>query len=68
MQAAGAKLTSWLQVLLEFQRDWSRHETYESARSIVVDHGGGYGMGLAYAREMIQPEQGGPRALLQGNT
>jgi nicotinamidase-related amidase len=68
MQAAGAKLTSWLQVLLEFQRDWSRHETYESARSIVVDHGGGYGMGLAYAREMIHPAQEGPRALVQGNT
>jgi hypothetical protein len=55
MEAAGAHLTSWLQVLLEFQRDWTRHETYESARSIVVDNGGGYGMGLSYARDMIRP-------------
>jgi nicotinamidase-related amidase len=55
MEAAGASLTSWLQLLLEFQRDWTRHETYEAARSIVVDHGGGYGIGLAYAREMIHP-------------
>jgi hypothetical protein len=55
MEAAGATLTSWLQVLLEFQRDWTRHETYEQARSIVVEHGGGYGIGLAYAREMIHP-------------
>lgn len=55
MEKAGASLTSWIQVLLEFQRDWTRHETYESARSIVVDNGGGYGMGLAYAREMIHP-------------
>jgi nicotinamidase-related amidase len=55
MEAAGAKLTSWIQVLLELQRDWTRHETYESARSVVVEHGGGYGMGLAYAREMIHP-------------
>jgi nicotinamidase-related amidase len=55
MEAAGATLTSWLQVLLEFQRDWTRHETYEQARSIVVEHGGGYGVGLAYAREMIHP-------------
>lgn len=53
--AAGATLTSWLQLLLEFQRDWTRHETYEEARSIVVDHGGGYGIGLAYARDMIHP-------------
>jgi nicotinamidase-related amidase len=55
MEAAGATLTSWIQVLLELQRDWTRHETYESARAIVVEHGGGYGMGLAYAREMIHP-------------
>jgi len=55
MQAAGAQLTSWIQVLLEFQRDWTRPETYEVARSIVVANGGGYGMGLAYAREMIHP-------------
>jgi nicotinamidase-related amidase len=55
MEAAGAVLTSWIQVLLEFQRDWTRHETYEGARAIVVDNGGGYGMGLAYAREMIHP-------------
>jgi nicotinamidase-related amidase len=54
-EAAGAKLTSWIQVLLEFQRDWTRHETYEAARAIVVEHGGGYGIGLAYAREMLHP-------------
>jgi len=53
LEQAGARLTSWIQVLLEFQRDWTRHQTYEAARSIVVDHAGGYGMGLAYAREMI---------------
>jgi len=55
MESAGAQLTSWIQVLLEFQRDWTRHETYEDARSIVVTNGGGYGIGLAYAREMIHP-------------
>jgi nicotinamidase-related amidase len=55
MEAAGAKLTSWIQVLLEFQRDWTRHETYEAARAVIVEHGGGYGIGLAYAREMLHP-------------
>ncbi len=57
MEAAGAHMTSWLQVLLEFQRDWTRHETYEGARSIVESNGGGYGMGLTYASEMLQPAQ-----------
>jgi nicotinamidase-related amidase len=55
LEQAGARLTSWIQLLLEFQRDWTRHETYEAARAIVVANGGGYGMGLAYARDMIHP-------------
>jgi nicotinamidase-related amidase len=55
LEQAGARVTSWIQVLLEFQRDWTRHATYEAARAIVVANGGGYGMGLAYARKMIHP-------------
>jgi nicotinamidase-related amidase len=55
MQAAGIIMTSWIQVLLELQRDWTRKETYEAARAIVEANGGGYGIGLAYSREMIHP-------------
>ena len=55
MQAAGARITSWIQVLLELQRDWTRKETYDGARAIVEANGGGYGIGLAYARDMIKP-------------
>jgi nicotinamidase-related amidase len=55
MAAGGARMTSWIQVLLELQRDWTRHETYDGARAIVETHGGGYGIGLAYARDMIRP-------------
>lgn len=55
MEAAGARMTSWLQVLLELQRDWTRRETYDGARAIVEAHGGGYGIGLAYSRTMIRP-------------
>jgi len=55
LEQAGARLCSRIQVLLEFQRDWTRHATYELARAIVVANGGGYGMGLGYAREMIHP-------------
>jgi len=53
MTAAGAQVTSWLQALLELQRDWTRHQTYDGARAIVESNGGGYGIGLAYARDMI---------------
>lgn len=55
MQSSGIQLTSWLQVLLELQRDWTRHETYDGARAIVEEFAGGYGIGLAYARDMIKP-------------
>jgi nicotinamidase-related amidase len=55
MEAAGARPVSWIQVLLELQRDWTRHATYDGARAIVEAHGGGYGIGLSYARDMIKP-------------
>jgi nicotinamidase-related amidase len=55
MQEAGDIMTSWIQVLLEFQRDWTRKETYNGARAIVEANGGGYGIGLAYSRDMIHP-------------
>ncbi len=45
-------VTSWLQVLLELQRDWTRHATYDAARNVVVANGGGYGIGLNYVKDM----------------
>jgi len=53
MSAQGAQLTSWLQVVLELQRDWTRKETYDGARAVIESNGGGYGIGLRYAKEML---------------
>ncbi len=53
MQAHGAQVTSWAQVLLELQRDWTRHATYAAARSVIEHNGGGYGIGLRYASDML---------------
>jgi nicotinamidase-related amidase len=53
MQDSGAAMTSWLQVVLELQRDWTRKSTYDSARSVIERNGGGYGIGLNYARDML---------------
>jgi nicotinamidase-related amidase len=55
MAARGVVLTGWLQVLLELQRDWTRHETYDAARAVVELNGGGYGLGLNYSRAMVAP-------------
>jgi len=53
--AAGAVMTSWIQVVLEFRRDWTRKDTYDGARAIVEANGGGYSIGLPYSRDMIHP-------------
>ncbi|WP_030211574.1 hydrolase [Streptomyces bikiniensis] len=55
MTAAGAVPVTWLQVLLELQRDWARGETYTQTLDVVKEHGGAYGMGVVYAQSMIDP-------------
>ena len=53
MQDGGATMTSWLQVVLELQRDWTRKATYDAARAVIARNGGGYGIGLNDARDML---------------
>jgi nicotinamidase-related amidase len=45
---AGAVRVTWNQVMLEFQRDWSRRSTYNAVMKIVVEHGGAYGQAVEY--------------------
>lgn len=51
MMQAGARPVTWMQVLLEFQRDWARGETYNETLQIIKDHGGAYGVGVEYVEE-----------------
>jgi nicotinamidase-related amidase len=53
MIQAGAAPITWLQFLLELQRDWARQETYEPVMGIVKQHAGSYGVGVQYARAML---------------
>jgi nicotinamidase-related amidase len=55
LERQGAELRTWLQFLLELQRDWTRSATYKGATDIVKAHGGAYGIALNYAKEMIPP-------------
>ncbi|WP_369184865.1 hydrolase [Streptomyces sp. Y1] len=59
MTAAGAVPVTWIQVLLELQRDWARAETYVPVTELVKEHGGAYGLGLVYAHAMIDPHAAG---------
>ena len=49
MVQAGIIPVTWQQVLLEWQRDWARKETYDAVTSLVKEHSGAYGMGIDYA-------------------
>lgn len=50
---AGAVPITWLQFLLELQRDWARQETYGPVNDIVKQHAGAYGIGIQYARAVL---------------
>ncbi|WP_137167201.1 hydrolase [Salinimonas lutimaris] len=58
MIQAGAKPITWLQYLLELQRDWARTGTYQEVTDIAKQHAGGYGLGLIYATEMFNAKEG----------
>ncbi len=50
---AGAVPVTWQQVLLEYQRDWARKETYDAVIKLVKEHSGAYGVGVEYAYTMV---------------
>ncbi|MEL6235642.1 MAG: hydrolase [Pseudomonadota bacterium] len=65
MVQAGVVPMTWQQVLLEWQRDWARRDSYDAVMDIVREHSGAYGMGVDYAYTMVHkaPErvEHGPR-------
>ncbi|MCC6075204.1 hydrolase [Pseudomonas sp. GCM10022188] len=63
MIQAGIVPVTWQQVLLEWQRDWARKETYDAVIGIVQEHSGAYGMGVDYAYTMVHK---GPERVLHG--
>jgi len=58
MVQAGATPITWLQYMLELQRDWARGATYKAVTDIAKEHGGGYGLGIIYASEMFKASEG----------
>ena len=55
---AGAIPVTWQQVMLEWQRDWARQETYEAVTGIAKQHSGAYGVGIEYAYSMFGAKEG----------
>ena len=53
MVQAGVVPVTWQQVLLEWQRDWAKRDTYDAVMDIVREHSGAYGMGVDYCYTMV---------------
>lgn len=53
MIQVGVVPMTWQQVLLEWQRDWARRDTYDAVLDIVREHSGAYGMGVDYCYTMV---------------
>jgi nicotinamidase-related amidase len=51
---AGVQPITAIQYLLELQRDWARTETYTPVTSLMKKYGGGYGLGIQYAHDMLR--------------
>ncbi|MFP9114455.1 hydrolase [Flavobacterium sp. RHBU_3] len=49
----GVKPITSIQYLLELQRDWARQETYGPVTDLMKKYGGGYGIGIQYAHNML---------------
>ncbi|MBV7509087.1 hydrolase [Bacillus sp. sid0103] len=58
MVQAGATPITWMQYMLELQRDWANQATYDQVLSIAKEHGGAYGLGIQYAKEMFDTGEG----------
>jgi len=53
MVQAGVVPVTWQQVLLEWQRDWARKDTYDPVIKLVQEYSGAYGMGVDYAYTLV---------------
>ncbi|PNK59682.1 hydrolase [Psychrobacter sp. FDAARGOS_221] len=53
MIQVGIVPVTWQQVLLEWQRDWAKRDTYDAVMDVVREHSGAYGFGVDYAYTMV---------------
>ncbi|MDF2234107.1 hydrolase [Albimonas sp. CAU 1670] len=65
MVQAGCVPVTWQQVMLEWQRDWARRDSYDAVMDIVREHSGAYGMGVDYAYTMVHKA---PERVAHGET
>ncbi|MCM2279003.1 MAG: isochorismatase family protein [Oligoflexia bacterium] len=58
MIQVGVRPLTSITYILELQRDWARTETYDALTGVIKRYGGGYGLGMIYAKAMFQGQEG----------
>jgi nicotinamidase-related amidase len=66
MIQAGVVPITWQQLLLEWQRDWAKKDSYNAVMDLVREHSGAYGMGVDYAYTLVHKQK--PRGAWKGKT
>ncbi|HEY0944974.1 MAG TPA: hydrolase [Opitutaceae bacterium] len=54
---AGAVPMTWVAVMGEWQRDWAREETANKLASVLLEHGGGSAVALAWETQLLASAQ-----------
>ncbi len=65
MIQAGCGAVTWQQVLLEWQRDWARRDSYDAVMAIVREHSGAprHGRPTMPTRWSTRPRSAPPRRM-----
>lgn len=58
MVAAGAVPITWMAVLGEWQRDWARAATATGLAGVIMEHGGGSAVALAWEMQLLATRGG----------
>jgi len=53
MVQAGAIRLTMIPAILEWQRDWAKHDHYDALMGLLKQHAGAYGSGVEYAYTMV---------------
>jgi len=64
---AGAVPVTWIQVMLEWQRDWARKISYDEVMKTVIQHGGAYGQAVEYCYTMVHKAPAFPERFAAGS-
>jgi len=67
MTQAGVVPVTWVQVMLEWQRDWSRKTSYNDVMQTVIEHGGVYGQAVEYCYTMVHKAPAFPERFAANN-